>query len=508
MDFTGNQLAQQALETMRETNQSLFLTWKAGTGKSTLLKNFFNDSNRKVVVKLAPTGVAALNIGWMTIHKFFGFGIDTTLEKIQEWEFYMKGVYRKILADCHTIVIDEISMVRADLFEMLDEMCKVILWSDEPFGWKQLVLIGDLFQLPPVVKEQEMEIFTTRFASPYFFDSPSFADLRVTVIELTKIYRQTDAEFVKVLNKIRLGAHDEDTIEYLNSAMISSFEELPRQAIVVSTTRRIANYLNQKLLSELDEETVHTDAIVKWKFPATMHPNDAVLTFKVWAQIMMIKNHKDWLYHNGSIGMIKSLGEDENGDETVEVEIDGEYIDVTKEQWEVFEPILNKSNQTIEYESKGTFVQYPFRLWRAVTIHKSQWLTFDHVCIDIWWGAFAQWQTYVALSRARSYDGIYLNTRLQMHDIICDSRVVQFMGKATIPQKIDVLLDIVNETVVCSFVYMTPDWIEHLQDVTPIRIDQQEHNEKRFRVFTGTVDTEERKRSVRRMFEIEEITGE
>lgn len=146
---------------------------------------------------------------------------------------------------------------------MLDEMCKVILWSDEPFGGKQLILIGDLFQLPPVVKEQEMEIFTTRFASPYFFDSPSFSDLRVTVIELTKIYRQTDAEFVKVLNRIRLGAHDEDTIDYLNSAMINSFEELPRQAIVVSTTRRIANYLNQKLLGELNEETVHNDAVVK-----------------------------------------------------------------------------------------------------------------------------------------------------------------------------------------------------------------------------------------------------
>ena len=168
-----------------------------------------------------------------------------------------------MLAEADTIVIDEISMVRADLFEMIDAICKVILWSDEPFGGKQLVLVGDCFQLPPVVKEQEEELFRTKYQSPFFFDSSSFYQLRVTTIELQYIYRQQDQEFIKALNAMRLGVQEERITDYLNGACIDSFEELPSQTIVVSTTRKIANFLNQKLLTELNEETQHTEAVVK-----------------------------------------------------------------------------------------------------------------------------------------------------------------------------------------------------------------------------------------------------
>lgn len=199
----------------------------------------------------------------MTIHKFFGFGIDTTPEKIEDGDFYMKGVYRKMLAEANTIVIDEISMVRADLFEMIDTLCKVVLWSDEPFGGKQLILIGDCFQLPPVVKEQEVELFRTKYKSPFFFDSQSFQELGVMTIELQHVYRQKDQEFVRVLNAIRLGIQEDRMIDYLNNATIDSFEELPSQTIVVSTTRKIANYLNQKLLAELNEVTLQNEATVK-----------------------------------------------------------------------------------------------------------------------------------------------------------------------------------------------------------------------------------------------------
>lgn len=503
MDFSDNALAQQALEVMRETNDSLFLTWKAWTWKSTVLKEFFAKSNGKQCIKLAPTGVAALNIGWMTIHKFFGFGIDTTPEKIEEGEFYMKWVYRKMLAEADTLVIDEISMVRADLFEMIDAICKVVLWSDEPFGGKQLVLIWDCFQLPPVVKEQELELFRTRYKSPFFFDSLSFQQLGVMTIELQHIYRQTDKEFVRVLNAIRLGIQEERMIDYLNNATIDSFEELPTNTIVVSTTRKIANYLNHKLLGELNEKTIENKATVKWNFPQTMFPNDALLSFKVGAQVMMIKNHKDGLYHNGSIGKIHEMSVDEEGNEIVVVSIDDSLVDVTKEQREVFEPLLNKQTNTIEYESKWIFTQYPFRLWRAVTIHKSQWLTFDTVCVDIGSGSFAQGQTYVALSRVTSYNGLYLNRTLSTNDIQCDVRVLAFMGKTTVPQKIDRLFDAIDNTSTISFMYISPDANEWFEGVSVESVEQQERKEVKFRVLTGVVWGEKKQWSIRRMFEIQ-----
>lgn len=501
-----NLLAEQALAIMRETSDSLFLTWKAWTWKSTLLTNFVENSWGKRVIKLAPTGVAALHVWWVTIHRFFGFPIDITEEKIHDGEFYMKRENRMMLAAADSIVIDEISMVRADLFDVIDLMCRTILHSEEPFWWKQIIMIWDLFQLPPIFREQERGAFIDKYKSEFFFSSKAYQALHPMTIELRRVYRQTDKEFVTVLNKIRLWAHNFETLEYLNTACIDSFDELPSWTVVVCSTKKTAQMLNMQMLQWLSDEEMSSEASVKWKFPHTMFPNEQHLTYKIGAQVMMIKNNKDWLRYNGSIGVISDVLEDTDWVENIIVNIDGVDHAVTQEPRDVHEPWYNEEEKSIEYRTIGTFTQYPFKLGRAITIHKSQWLTFENVCIDLWRGAFVQWQTYVALSRAQSYDWVFLNRAVSERDIITDHRVVQFVWKATVPQNVEFLKEAVNGKKKISFLYLDTkeQRIEHYVDCVAFSVLQEERKGTEFMVFTALLpDGEKKKFSVRKMFEVE-----
>lgn len=501
-----NLLAEQALAMMRETSDSLFLTWKAGTWKSTLLQEFVENSWGKRVIKLAPTWVSALHIGWVTIHRFFGFPIDITEEKINDGEFYMKRENRMMLAASDTIVIDEISMVRADMFDVINLMCQTILHSEEPFGGKQLVMIWDLFQLPPIFREQERGAFTDKYASEFFFSSKSYQELNPTTIELRKVYRQTEKEFITILNKIRLWAHNFDTLDYLNNACIDSFDELPTRTVVVTSTKNTAQMLNMQMLQAIGNDELHNEAKVKGKFPQTMFPNEHMLTYKVGAQVMMIKNNKDWLRYNWSIWIITDVLEDTDWTENIIVSIDGVDHAVTQEPRDVHEPRYNEEEKSIEYRTIGTFTQYPFKLGRAITIHKSQWLTFENVCIDLGRGAFVQGQTYVALSRAKSYDWIFLNRPINECDIIIDNRVIHFVWKATVPQNVEFLKDAVNSKKKVSFLYLDvkTDRVDYYEHVVAFSVMQEERKWTEFMVFTGLLEWWEKKKfSVRKMFEVE-----
>ena len=289
-------MTQQIIQQVLDTHDSYFITWKAGTGKSTILREFCEKAEElphKHIIKLAPTGVAALHIQWVTIHKFFWFPIDITPQKIRDGEFYMKKEYKRMLALATTIVIDEISMVRADLFDLIDLACRELLYDERPFAGKQMVLVWDLFQLPPVVIEHEKHLFSgAKYKSEYFFDSNVYPTMHCTVHELTKVYRQKDEDFLATLAKIRIWKREEDDIEYINNAVIHAYDELPRWTIMLSTTRKRAALLNDHMLNELGEEMHTNDAQIKWTFPNTMMPNAPELTFKKWAQIMMIKNDK------------------------------------------------------------------------------------------------------------------------------------------------------------------------------------------------------------------------
>lgn len=501
-----NYLAQKALTVMRETDQSLFLTGKAWTGKSTLLQQFEQNSWWKNIIKLAPTGVAALHIGGVTIHRFFGFPIDITEEKVREWDFYMKRENRMLLKAADTIVIDEISMVRADLFDVIDIMCQTIVREPGiPFWWKQLIMIWDLFQLPPIYKEQEQEAFKAKYKTEFFFSSRAYKRLDPISIELNKVYRQTDKEFIHHLNKIRLWAHDHETLWYLERACIDSFEELPESTVVVTTTKKTAHMLNMQMLDDINEDICSRTAKIKGKFPQTMFPNDQELHFKVGAQVMMIKNHKDGNRYNGSIWIIKRLETDEDGEEQVIVTIDWVEYTVTQEQRDVFEPSYNEDEQTIEYNSIWRFNQYPFRLWWAITIHKSQWLTFDNVCIDLWWWAFVQGQTYVALSRAQTYDGVFLNRRITHQDIIVDPRVVKFVWKSLVPQNSELILHAIEQEKPIQFLYLNTktNQIDTRRMVSPISIDTEERKGISFIALTATLqDGTTKKFSLRKMFEV------
>ncbi len=495
----------QALEIMQHSDRSLFLTWKAWTWKSTLLQTFFSDSAGKQVIKLAPTWVAALHIGWETIHRFFGFPIDITVEKIKDGDFFMKRDKRMLLKAADCLVIDEISMVRADLFEVIDTVCQIILKNSLPFGGKQLVMIGDLFQLPPVFSEQERGAFTEKYKTEYFFSSPSFAALEPITLELQKVYRQTDQEFIGMLNAIRLWARSYAVLEYFNRACIDSFEELPASTVVVTATKKTASMLNMQLLNAINAEKVTATATVKWAFPQTLYPNEQQLSFKEWAQVMMLKNHKDGYWYNGSIWTIQAIKVDNDWEEYVEVMIDWLCYDVYKEPRDIHESIYNTESQAIEYHPIGSFVQYPFKLWWAITIHKSQWLTFENVCIDLGRGAFAQWQTYVALSRAKWYDGLFLNTPLQPRDIITDPRIISFIGQATSHQKIITIQSVIDTNWLIDFLYLnTKTWIiEPINQFQPVCVEQQERKGTLFDVCIGHLpDWETRRFAVKKMYEI------
>lgn len=413
---------------MEHGNGCLFITGKAGTGKSTLLSHFCARTKKKPVV-LAPTGVAALNVKGQTIHKFFNFYIDVTPDKIRRRQIKPRNpkLYKKL----QTIIIDEISMVRADLLDCVDEFLRLYGPNDtQAFGGVQMIFVGDLYQLPPVVNRETEAIFAEHYETPYFYSARCLREADFSVVELDTIYRQKEQEFVELLNRIRDGAVEDKDIALLNTRYEPDYVPRGKKFFInLTTTNRKADEINAAHLAALSTKLHSTNAIIKGDFTKEYFPTTPELQFKIGAQIMLINNDAQGRWVNGSVGVIESIKRDEDDRAYIEVRLqdDKEIVHVYPHTWEVYRYALE--NGEIAAESVGNFTQFPFRLAWAVTIHKSQGKTFDHVMIDIDRGTFACGQMYVALSRCTAFSGIVLKTRISKQHIRADERIREFLAR-------------------------------------------------------------------------------
>ncbi len=414
-----------------EANQNLFITGRAGTGKSTLLEYFCAHTEKKVVV-LAPTGVAALNVKGQTIHRFFNFYIDVTPQKIKDKKIKPKDP--KLFKKLETIIIDEVSMVRADLLDSVDVFLRLYgPVPGQPFGGVQMIFIGDLCQLPPVVMEGEAEVFTTYYESPYFFSAPGFKELSIDVIELEKIYRQKDQTFVQLLNRIRDNSVEEEDMLSLNSRFLPAFKPAEDHFYIhLTTTNKKADEINHTHLESLDGKMYQAKAAVKGDFGKEYYPTATALQFKVGSQIMLLNNDSKKRWVNGSMGVIEAAKKDEEGESYLQVRLqDNEkLVNVGRFEWEVYR--FSFDGQALISEAVGTFSQFPFRLAWAITIHKSQGKTFERVIVDIGSGTFATGQVYVALSRCTSFEGIVLKTPIKKSHIRTDVRISNFLDQHSV----------------------------------------------------------------------------
>ena len=411
-----------ALDLIEKEGKNLFITGRAGTGKSTLLQLFRNTTRKKAVV-LAPTGVAALNVQGQTIHSFFGF--PPRLISARE---ISKRKDRRLYRNMEVLIIDEISMVRADMLDNIDYFLRLNRDSPLPFGGVQVVFFGDLFQLPPVVASDfEQEIFSTSYDSAFFFSAQVFQrGFEIEMLELRKVYRQDNRHFLRLLDGIRLNHADQDDLDELNERFEPNFE--PEDFyITLSARNATSDRINQRELGKIDLPERKYLATVTGEFNPTQYPAEAALSLKIDAQVMLLKNDPDRRYVNGTIGKIVALGNEFIKIQIEEKSGDLKEVDIAPVTWEIIR-YKNDPTQTedIQTEVVGTFTQFPLRLAWAVTIHKAQGKTFDRVIIDLGGGAFEHGQTYVALSRCRTLEGIVLRQRIRPQDILTDMRILDF----------------------------------------------------------------------------------
>lgn len=422
---------QNALQIIQYTRRSLFLTGKAGTGKSTFLRYIANNTKKKCVV-LAPTGIAAINAGGCTLHSFFKLPFhpllpnDTqfSIRKIRDTLKY-NSEKRKLLQELELIIIDEISMVRADIIDFIDKVLRIYCRNmREPFGGKQLLLVGDVYQLEPVVKEDERRLLQEFYSSPYFFNAHVFREMGLVSIELKKVYRQNDPRFISILDNIRTSHVSESDLAMVNTCVGHDVTQ-EGLSITLSTRRDVVDHINEEKLKELPDSPVIYRGVVKGEFPESSLPTPLELELKLGAQIMFNKNDKCKRWVNGTLGVIIGFSDDES--ETIYVHTDNDQdVEVEREVWSNVKYTFNETEKKIEEQEIGTYTQYPLRLAWAITVHKSQGLTFKNVKIDFTGGVFAAGQTYVALSRCTSLEGISLQKPVRRSDVFIRPEVANF----------------------------------------------------------------------------------
>ena len=412
---------QEALNTLEKCQNNIFVTGRAGTGKSTLLSLFRNTTRQKMVV-LAPTGIAALNVKGQTIHSFFGFPpriIDARQMKIRR--------YTKIYKQLDTVVIDEISMVRADIIDNIDIFLQRVRESSEPFGGVRMIFFGDLFQLPPIVASPtEREYFKSRYESPYFFssDAVSYGE-PMEIISLNKVYRQDEKLFIRLLDNIRTRHFDMDDLEMINERKTDPDPEL--NYITLTSRNDTAFKINDTEIRKLDTPPFFYNAAITGEFNPKLYPTESSLGLKLHAQVMFIKNDPDKNFVNGTIGKIVAIDYDHIHVKIKDLNGADKILELTQLEWEILKYDLDPADRSkIKSKVVGTFKQYPVKLAWAITIHKSQGKTFDRVIIDLGRGAFEYGQSYVALSRCRTLGGIVLKNDLKPSDIRVDERIVDY----------------------------------------------------------------------------------
>ena len=428
-----NEIFELAYRFVTETNENIFLTGKAGTGKTTFLKYLKENATKNIVIA-APTGVAAINAGGVTLHSLFQLPFHPFLPtKNNKDELLTKIRHNKnrlqILRKMELLVIDEISMVRCDVMDAIDTVLRSVRRNyNTPFGGVQLLCIGDLHQLQPVAKNEEWNILNEYYASPFFFDSLAIKEQTPLLIELNKIYRQKEQSFVNLLNKVRTNSMDADDFEDLHVRYNPNFSpSADEKYITLTSHNNQADLINQQKLQRLNEAPFTYKAEVVGDFPEHIYPAEAELILKEGAQVMFLKNDAiAKRYFNGKIGVVQRLD-----DEKVVVDCDGEQITVGKEIWENSKYTLNRNDGKLEQETMGTFEQYPLRLAWAITIHKSQGLTFEKVMIDAG-AAFSSGQVYVALSRCTSLEGIILLSKIPSSAITSNDNVVKGQQSLTV----------------------------------------------------------------------------
>ena len=430
-----------AWDFVENTGRSIFLTGKAGTGKTTFLKTIVEQSRKRSIV-VAPTGVAAINAGGVTIHSFFQLPFSPYVPgaKVESRSssagllpagrkmFDFGREKRKIMASIDLLIIDEISMVRADLLDAIDSVLRRFRDHHQPFGGVQLLMIGDLAQLTPVVTPEDEQVLKPYYDTPYFFGSKALQQIDYVTIQLEQVYRQQDDSFIRILNQIRDGHPTPDTLEQLNRRCRPAFIPSPEEPYIRLTTHnQLANFYNESELQKLPGRSFKYRAEVKGTFPDYAFPTAETLVLKQGAQVMFIKNDPsgERRYYNGRIGRVVTAGQNRL---TVYCEGDAEAIEVEPLEWENTRYTLNEQTREIEAEVQGTFKQLPLRLAWAITIHKSQGLTFDRAIIDAS-QSFAPGQVYVALSRLRSLEGLVLATPLAARAIINDEQVNSYIAQ-------------------------------------------------------------------------------
>lgn len=414
-----------ALEVLEGSDKSIFVTGRAGTGKSTLLRMFLRRASKRVVA-LAPTGVSALNVGGQTIHSFFGFPARFLTPKD-----IRRKRSRKLYKSIDVLIIDEISMVRADLLDAIDQFLRLNRNNVRPFGGVQVALFGDLFQLPPVVATpEERHFFQTAYDSPYFFSARVIQELELEPIELRQAFRQSSSHFLKLLEAVRTNQADRDVLTDLNSRFLPG-ESAEAYTITLTARNATADRINRLELEKLESEEQLFQATLSGSINTNIFPAELMLTLRKGAQVMFVKNDPDREFVNGTIGRIVEIGADQL---VVECESEGgemRTVRVGRMTWEVLQYRFDETKNSLETDVVGTFTQFPLRLAWAITIHKSQGKTFDKVCIDLGrGGAFEHGQTYVALSRCRTLEGILLNQPLRPNDILVDPVVVEYYEKS------------------------------------------------------------------------------
>lgn len=486
LDF--NSAFKRALSLLEETSKNIFIMGKAGTGKSTLL-SYFRDTTSKKIAVLAPTGVAAVNIQGQTIHSFFKFKPNVTLQSIKrprKVDNSKKNIYQKLEA----IIIDEISMVRADLMDCIDKFLRLNRNEpSKPFGGIQMIFIGDLYQLPPVVSSKEKEIFKDHYKTPYFFSAHFFEDFSMELVELEHVYRQKDPEFINILNAIRNNSIAPEELYLLNQRVEPHFIPAKEDFYIhLVPTNAYAEEINETRLAQLTGPPYSFEGRIEGDFEKGHLPTLMNLNIKVGSQIMMVNNDLRNRWINGTIGKVLNIIHGEEEDPLILTELEtGKIVEVSPHTWEIYKVSLVEGS--IQSETVGTFTQHPMKLAWAITIHKSQGKTFNKAIIDIGRNVFISGQTYVALSRCTSLEGMTLKKPIEKKHIWTDHNIIRFLTrfqyqkseeKCSLENKVTLLKKAIEEETPIEIIYLKANDTKTKRKILPVEVGPMTYMSKTF----------------------------